>query len=77
MPQYVYECVNCERRWSELRHTNERDDAATCERCEAPGHRQVTAIGGYSGNTGGGSTKPRKAGAMGNYENIPFKKDEQ
>ena len=77
MPICSYQCISCSKIWDELRRRDEMDDPAECTTCEAPAHRRVTAMGGYQGNTGGASTKPRGAGAQRNGEPLNFKKDDK
>lgn len=64
-PVYSYQCINCDHIWDELRRADEKDDPAECSHCNenAPGHRKITAIGGYTGNTGSASTRPKGAGS--------------
>lgn len=79
MPIYSYQCSDCNKIWDEIRHTAEKDDPAECARCEVPAHRRVTAFGGYSGNTGGASTRPKNAASKGSGEQLQFDfmKDEE
>ena len=52
MPIYAYQCIDCNRIWDELRHSSERDEPATCSRCEAPANRLVSASANPVGNFG-------------------------
>ena len=70
MPIFSYQCINCNHIWDELRRSDEKDDPAECSRCDsnAQAYRRVTAIGGYTGNTGSASTRPRGAGSNGSQK---------
>lgn len=72
MPIFSYQCVDCNRIWDELRHSSEKDDSATCSKCEAPANRRVTSFGGYTGNTGSSSTRPKNAASKGSGEQLNF-----
>ena len=74
MPIFSYKCTNesCGRIWDELRSNSERDERAECSHCEFPGDRRVTAPGGYNGDTGSASTRPKKAASRGSGEQLQF-----
>jgi putative FmdB family regulatory protein len=64
MPLREYLCRECGHIWEELVR-NPSDEPNECCQCESKKIETLpSAHGGYSGNFGGGSTKPRNAGSF-------------
>lgn len=64
MPRYEYQCGGCGHEFEEtLKHS---DPTPPCPHCEDDARvvKLVSAPGGYQMNSGGGSTRPRQAGAF-------------
>jgi putative FmdB family regulatory protein len=64
MPLREYVCRDCEYIFEELIR-NPEEEPRTCPRCEQGAvERLVSAHGGYFGNMGGGSVRPKNAGSF-------------
>lgn len=64
MPLREFVCRDCDYLFEELVR-NPSEEPQKCPRCEVGKiERLLTAHGGYVGNLGGGSTRPRNAGSF-------------
>jgi len=63
MPIYSYKCVDCDLDFDEILPSS-GSQQADCPKCSKPADKIPSTIGGYHGNMGSGSTRPRNAGAM-------------
>lgn len=63
MPIREVQCGACGHEWEEIVASGERPEK--CPHCESDKVVVlVSAFGGYQGNMGGGSTRPRNAGSF-------------
>lgn len=64
MPLRSYMCLNCEFQNDELIRSS-ADEPTKCPSCGSEQYeRQVSGFGGYQGNLGGSSTRPKNAGSF-------------
>lgn len=61
---YDFECQDCHETHEVITTREVAESPIQCPDCGGPALRQASAIGGYQGNTGGASTRPRNAGAF-------------
>jgi putative FmdB family regulatory protein len=63
MPIRETQCGDCGHEWDQLLRADEAPEA--CPHCESKKvHILVSAHGGYIGNMGGGSVRPKNAGSF-------------
>lgn len=65
MPIYEFQCSACGHLFDEIRTYDPDEKIISCPHgCGMTAEKMPSLIGGYQGNTGPGSTRPKKAGSM-------------
>lgn len=71
MPIFSYHCRSCGFEWDDIRPYDPDETTIECPHCETnTGDKVPTIPGGYSMDSGGASTKPRRAASKGSGKKL-------